>query len=60
MRHALDVRLRLHIDEAEMWPGESLRDAAERVLREVMTVDDEVLEIRAFNWTSVSRPVVDS
>jgi hypothetical protein len=45
MRHALDIRLRLHIDEAEIRPGETLRDTAERLLREVMTVDDKVLDV---------------
>jgi hypothetical protein len=37
----------LKIDEAEIRPGETPRDAAERLLREVMTVDDKVLEIRS-------------
>jgi hypothetical protein len=47
MHHALDVRLRLHIDDAEMRPGETAQDTAERVLREIMTVDDKVLDIRS-------------
>jgi hypothetical protein len=45
MRYALDIRLRLHIDEADIRPGETLRDTAERLLREVMTVDDKVLDV---------------
>jgi hypothetical protein len=45
VQHPLDVRLRLQIDEAEIAPGETPRDAAERLLREIMTVDDEVLDI---------------
>jgi hypothetical protein len=60
MRHALDVRLRFHIDEGEVWPGESPREAAARLLREVMTANDEVVEIRAFSWTWTSRPVMGS
>jgi hypothetical protein len=60
MQHVLDIRLRLHIDETEIRPGETPRDAAERVLREVMTVDDELLEIRVFSWTWVSGPSAGS
>jgi hypothetical protein len=60
MRHALDVRLRFHIDEDEVWPGESPRETAVRLLREVMTANDEVVEIRAFSWTCTSRPVMGS
>jgi hypothetical protein len=45
MQHALDIRLRLQIHEAEIAPGETPRDTAERLLREIMTVDDEVLGI---------------
>ena len=57
MHHALDVRLRLHIDDAEMRPGETAQDTAERVLREIMTVDDKVLDVQVFSWTWVSRPL---
>jgi hypothetical protein len=46
MEHAFEVRLRLLIDEAEIGAGETARETAERLLREIMTVDDEVLEIR--------------
>jgi hypothetical protein len=46
MQHALDIRLRLHIHETEIGPGETPRDAAERLLREIMTVEDQVLHIR--------------
>jgi hypothetical protein len=53
MQHALDIRLRLHIDEAEVRPGETPRETAERLLREVMTVDDEVLDIRVA-WDSMT------
>jgi hypothetical protein len=49
VQHALDIRLRLHIDQAEIRPGETPRDTAQRLLREVMTVDDEVLDIRVFS-----------
>jgi hypothetical protein len=60
MQHALDIRLRLHIDEAEVRPGETPGDAAERLLREVMTVEDEVLDIRLLSWTWFSRPITGS
>jgi hypothetical protein len=56
MQHTLDIRLRLHIDEAEMGPGETPPDTAERLLREIMTVDDRLLDIRVFSWTWISRP----
>jgi hypothetical protein len=46
MQHALDIRLRLHIDETEIEPGETPRDTAERLLREIMTVNDRVLDIQ--------------
>jgi hypothetical protein len=46
MEHAFEVRLRLLIDEAEIGAGETARETAERLLREIMTVDDEVLEIQ--------------
>jgi hypothetical protein len=42
MRHALDIRLRLNIDESELRSGETPRETVERLLREVMTVDDQV------------------
>jgi hypothetical protein len=45
MQHTLDILLRLHIDEAEVRPGEAPRDTAERLLREIMTVDDKVVDI---------------
>jgi hypothetical protein len=45
MEHAFEVRLRLLIDEAEIRAGETARETAERLLREIMTVDDQVLEI---------------
>jgi hypothetical protein len=45
MMHIVDVHLRLHIDDTEIEPGEWPRDAAARLLREIMTVDDEVLSI---------------
>jgi hypothetical protein len=57
MQHALDIRLRLHIDEAEIRPGETPRDTAERLLREIMTVDDKVLDIRPCGWMWISRPI---
>jgi hypothetical protein len=57
MQHALDIRLRLHIDEAEIRPGETPRDTAERLLREIMTVDDKVLDIRLCSWMWISRPI---
>ena len=60
MRHALDVRLRLHIDEAEIWPGETPRETAVRLLREVMTANDELLEVRAFSWTWITGPIMGS
>ena len=50
MEHALDIRLRLRIDDAEMRPGDTPRDAAERLLREIMTVDDELLDVRVVSW----------
>jgi hypothetical protein len=60
MLHALDVRLRLNIDEAEIRPGETPCDTAERLLREIMTVEDKVLDIRLFSWTWISRPITGS
>jgi hypothetical protein len=60
MQHALDIRLRLHIDEAEIRPGETPRDTAERLLRDIMTVDDNALDIRLFSWTWLSRPIAGS
>jgi hypothetical protein len=45
MEHAFEVRLRLLIDQAEIRAGETARETAERLLREIMTVDDQVLEI---------------
>jgi hypothetical protein len=60
MHHALDIRLRLHIDESEIRPGEVPREAAERLLREILTVNDEVLEIRALSWTWISGPITGS
>jgi hypothetical protein len=54
MSHALDIRLRLHIHEAEIKPGETPRDTAERLLREIMTVDDQLLDIRVVSWTWMS------
>jgi hypothetical protein len=51
MSHALDVRLRLHIDDAEIRPGETVRSTAEGLLREIMTADDEVVHIRVVGWT---------
>jgi hypothetical protein len=49
-QHALDVRLRLRIHEAEIRPGENPRETAERLLREIMTVDDQLLDIRVVSW----------
>jgi hypothetical protein len=60
IQHALDIRMRLHIDEGEMRPGETPGDTAHRLLREVLTVDDEVLDIRLFSWTWFSRPIPGS
>jgi hypothetical protein len=60
MQHALDIRLRLHIDEAEIRPGETPRDTAERLLRDIMSVDDNALDIRLFSWTWLSRPIAGS
>ena len=57
MQHVLDIRLRLHIDQAEVKPGETPRDTAERLLREIMTVDDQVLDIRVCGWTWLSKPI---
>jgi hypothetical protein len=54
MQHALDIRLRLNIHEDEIRRGESPRDAAERLLREIMTVDDELLDIRVVSWLWIS------
>jgi hypothetical protein len=45
MQHTFEIRLRLHIDEAEIRPGDTPRETAERLLREIITVDDEVLGI---------------
>jgi hypothetical protein len=56
MQHALDVRLRLHIDETGIKPGESPFDAAERLLREIVTADDKLLDIRVFSWMWIPRP----
>jgi hypothetical protein len=60
MQHTLDVQLRLHIDESEIGPRESPRETAERLLREIMTVDDRVLDVRVFSWTWTSRPITGS
>jgi hypothetical protein len=57
MSHALDVRLRLHIDDAEIRPGETARSTAEGLLREIMTADDEVVHIRVVGWTWRTRPI---
>jgi hypothetical protein len=57
MRHGLDIRLRLHFDQAEIRPGETPRDTAERLLRQVLTVDDKALDIRVFSWTWTLRPI---
>jgi len=57
MQHVLDIRLRLHIDQAEVKPDETPRDTAERLLREIMTVDDQVLDIRVCGWTWLSKPI---
>jgi hypothetical protein len=57
MRHALEIRLQLHIDDAEIMSGETPRDTAERLLREIMTVDDKVLDIRLLSWMWVLRPI---
>jgi hypothetical protein len=46
MQHALDIRLRLQIDEAEIRPGETPSDTAERLLREIITANDEIIHIR--------------
>jgi hypothetical protein len=60
MQHTFDIRLRLHIDDAEIRSGDSPRDTAERLLREIMTVDDTVLDIQVFSWTWISRPITGS
>lgn len=60
MQHALDIRLRLHIHQAEIGPGETARDAAERLLRAIMTVEDKVLDIRVFSWMWISTPIAGS
>jgi hypothetical protein len=57
MQHALDIRLRLHIEDTEIRPGDTPRDTVERLLREIMTVDDKVLDVQVFSWTWVSRPL---
>ncbi|HWE08269.1 MAG TPA: hypothetical protein VG325_02875 [Solirubrobacteraceae bacterium] len=57
MRHALDVRLRLHVDDEEIRPGDTVHTTAEGLLREIMTVDDEVLHIRVLGWTWRTRPI---
>jgi hypothetical protein len=59
MQHALDIWLRLHIDEGETRPGETPCDVAERLLREVMTIEDKVLDMRVFSWTWCSKPITD-
>lgn len=43
--HVVDIHLRLKIHASEIWPGETARDTAARLLREIMTVDDEVLAV---------------
>jgi hypothetical protein len=60
MLHALDIRLRLQIDHGELRPGETPRDAAERLLREIMTVEDRVIDMRVSSWLWRSRQVADS
>jgi hypothetical protein len=50
MTHELDIRLRLQIDHSELLPGESPYDAAERLLREIMTVEDKVLTMHVTSW----------
>lgn len=45
MNHTVEIRLRLHIDETELEHGETPRDTAARLLREIMTVDDKVIAI---------------
>lgn len=57
MHQTLDIRLRMHIAQAEMRPGEAPSDTAERLLRELMTVDDKVLDIRVFSWTWIAGPI---
>jgi hypothetical protein len=56
MQHVVDVRLLLHVHETEVRPGQTPRDTAQALLREIMTVDDEVLEIRVVGRTGTSRP----
>jgi hypothetical protein len=46
MEHVIDVRVRLHIDEAECRAGETPRDAAERLVRTNLMLSDAE-EIRA-------------
>jgi hypothetical protein len=50
MRYSLDVRVRLHIDDVEVPPGGTVRGTAEDLLREIMTVEDEVVHIRVVSW----------
>jgi hypothetical protein len=57
MQHVLHVRLRLHVHETEVRQGQTPRDTAESLLREIMTVDDELLEIRLVGRTWTSKPI---
>jgi hypothetical protein len=50
MTHEFDIRLRLQIDNSELLPGETPCDAAERLLREIMTVGDRVLAMHVSSW----------
>jgi hypothetical protein len=59
MSHALDIWLRLHIDEGDTRPGETPRDVAERLLREIMTVEDKVLEMRISGWMWTARAIAE-
>jgi hypothetical protein len=57
MQHALDIWLRLHIDEAEIRAGERPLDTAERLLRQILTTNDKVLDVQVSSLIWISRPI---
>jgi hypothetical protein len=55
-QHELEIRLKLHIDDAEIGPGDTPRDTAERWLRTILSVEDTMLDVRVCSWTWTSNP----
>jgi hypothetical protein len=57
MQHALDIWLRLHIDEAEIRAGERPLDTAERLFRQILTTNDKVVDVQVSSLIWISRPI---